>query len=221
MSKPMDTTAEAVLYDYWRSTASYRLRIALNLKRIAYRSVSVNLLEGEQHSARHLARNRQGFVPVLEIDGHRMTQSLAIIEYLEATRPDPALLPPDPLGRQRVRSIAQLIAMDIHPVCNLSVVEEVLALSGGGEDTRVAWMQRFIGRGFGALEALLTDGRAGTTCHGDQVTLADLCLVPQVYNAARWQVDMAEFPAIRRISEACLRLEAFDRARPETCRAET
>ena len=205
-------TDEAVLHDYWRSSASYRLRIALNLKKIAYRAVSVDLRAGEQRAAAHLARNPQGLVPVLEIDGRTMTQSLAVIDYLEETRPRPALLPQDSLGRQRVRSLAQLVALDIHPICNLHVVQELQRLTDGGEASKAAWMRHFIGRGFSALEARLQEPESGGFCHGDRVTLADLCLVPQVYNAERWQLDMTAYPTIARINAACLALSAFEAA---------
>jgi maleylacetoacetate isomerase len=202
-----------VLYDYWRSSASYRVRIALNLKGVAYRPVAVNLLAGEHRAPEHLARNPQGAVPVLDIDGLRLTQSLAMIEYLDETRAGPALLPADPAGRARVRALAQLIAMEIHPICNLSVAARIARL--GGDAARLAWMREHIGAGLAAFEALLAQPGTGRFCHGDTPGLADCCLIPQLYNAGRWELDPAAWPTISRIEAACAELPAFAAARPD------
>lgn len=207
MSKP-------VLYDYWRSSASYRVRIALNLLGISYETVPVNLLEKEQRTPQHLARNPQGLVPVLEIDGLRLTQSLAIIEYLDETRPGSGLLPRDAAGRARVRALAQAIAADIHPVCNLGPVSHVIALTKGGDEVRAAWMQKFIGEGLAAFETLLDSPATGLFCHGDRPTMADLCLVPQVYNAHRWSADIAALQRVNAIARRCAKLPAFEAAAP-------
>jgi len=204
-----------VLYDYWRSSASYRVRIALNLLGIDYEAAPVNLLKGEQKSGEHLARNPQGLVPVLEIDGKRLTQSLAIIEYLQETRGSPPLLPEDPGGRARVRMLAYTIAMEIHPICNTGTVNHMVALTSGGDEARSAWMGKFIGEGLLAFEKLLDHPATGIFCHGNQPTMADLCLVPQVYNAERWGVDLKEMPRIRAIAEACGKIGAFRRAYPK------
>ncbi len=206
---------DPILYDYWRSSASYRVRIALNLKRISYQAVSVSLLDGSHKSAAHLARNPQGLVPVLAIDGLVLTQSLAIIEYLEETRPQVALLPSDPEGRARVRALAQSIAMEIHPICNLSVVAHVAELTGGGEAAKLAWMQRFIGAGLAAFERMLDHPTTGRFCYGDEPGLADCCLLPQLYNARRWQLDLSAWPRIAQIEAACAPLEAFKLAHPD------
>lgn len=209
-----------VLYDYWRSSAAYRVRIALNLKAIAYAARPVNLLKDEHRSAEHLARNPQGLVPALEIDGRVLTQSLAIVEYLDETRPDPPLLPADPAGRQRVRALAYAIAMEIHPVCNLSVSRHVAALVGGGdaaarEAATGDWMRHFIGPGLAAFERLLEAPETGRFCHGDTPTMADLCLVPQLYNARRWGVPLDGLPRILRIDAALAGIEAFAAAHPD------
>lgn len=198
-----------VLYDYWRSSASYRVRIALRLLGIDFERVPVNLLSGEQKAAPHLERNPQGLVPVLEIDGQRLTQSLAIVEYLAETRPDQGLLPPDPLGRARVRALSYAIAMEIHPICNTGPINYVLQLTGGGEPVRLAWMGKFIGEGLAAFEGLLEHPATGRFCHGDRPTMADICLVPQVYNARRWQVDISNLTRIGAIVAACEQLPAF------------
>jgi maleylacetoacetate isomerase len=203
-----------VLYDYWRSSASYRVRIALNLLGIDYETVPVDLLKNEHKSPEHLARNPQGRVPVIDIDGLRLTQSLAIIEYLDETRPGSALLPPDPAGRARVRALALAIAADIHPVCNSGVAAHVMALTNGGEAARSAWMQKFIGEGLAAFEKLLDHPATGRFCHGDRPTLADLCLVPQVYNARRWRADISALARIGAIVDRCAELPSFKAAYP-------
>ncbi|SOE18885.1 maleylacetoacetate isomerase [Hoeflea halophila] len=203
-----------VLYDYWRSSASYRVRIALNLAGIDYTPVVINLLDGSHRAAPHLERNPQGFVPALEIDGQMLTQSLAIIEYLIETRGLP-LLPDDLPGRARVRALAHAIAMDIHPVCNLSVVAHVMEITGGGAEARSDWMQHFISQGLTAFEAMLTKEKSGKFCHGDTPGLADVCLMPQIYNAERWGIDLSAMPRIRAVREACDQLTAFVRAHPD------
>jgi len=182
------------LYDYWRSSAAYRVRIALNHLRLPYHSIPVNLLTGEHRAPENLARNPQGLVPTLEIDGLRLTQSLAMIEYLAETRG--ALLPPDARGRARARALAYAIAMEIAPVCNLSVRSHVAAASEGrisAED----WQRHYIGKGLAAFETMLApDSRF---CHGAALSLPDCCLVPQIYNAERIGIDVRSFPNIARI----------------------
>ncbi|RVV97533.1 maleylacetoacetate isomerase [Mesobaculum littorinae] len=204
------------LYDYWRSSASYRVRIALNLAGLAYRAVPVDLLAGDQSAADHVARNPQGFVPVLDIDGLRLTQSLAILEYLDETR-NLGLLPPDPAGRARVRALAQVIAADTHPVCNPSVMAEVVRLAAPSDpaELRQGWQRHFIRRGLAAVETLLDTPETGRHCHGDALTLADLCLVPQVYNARRWKVPLDDLPRVRRAAEAAEALAPVRDAAPE------
>ncbi len=203
------------LYDYWRSSASYRVRIALNLLGIAYTAVPIDLTQKVHLTEAHMTRNPQGFVPALEIDGKLLTQSLAILEYLSETRGNGALVPTEINARTRVRTLSHAIAMDIHPICNLNVVTHVMDITGGGDQARLDWMQHFIGRGLAGFERLLNDGRTGTFCHGDAPTMADCCLVPQIYNARRWQVDLSGLPAIARIVEACEALPAFATAHPD------
>lgn len=204
---------DVILYDYWRSSASFRVRIALNLAGIEYRSVPVNLLEQEHKSPEHIARNPQGLVPALFIDGHLLTQSLAIIEYISETRGS-NFLPQNPVDRARVRALAHAIAMDIHPVCNLSVVNHAASLTDTPEQTTKAWMQKFIGRGLAVLEVMLNQ-TAGPLCLGDAPILADICLVPQVYNARRWDVDLSAMPRINAIVAALETIDSFAKARPE------
>lgn len=198
------------LYDYWRSSASYRVRIALNLAGLDWRSVAVDLAGGAQRAGDHLARNPQGLVPVLEIDGHRFTQSLAIIEYLDETR-GLGLLPADAPGRTRVRALAHAVAMEIHPICNLRVARYAADHSAGGI-TMEGWMQTFIAPGLAALEQMVDDG---DYCYRSSVTLADLCLVPQLYNARRWNIDLTPLPRLAHIGAHLDTLPAFKAALPE------
>lgn len=204
--------SDIVLYDYWRSSAAYRVRIALNLKGLAYRAVPVNLLTGENGEAANLARNPQGLVPTLEIDGLTLTQSLPIVEYLDETRPAPRLIPQDAVARHRVRAIAAAIANEIHAVCNLSVARRA---SGGEPAAMAEWMRHFIPKGLAAVEIMAAKGRTGGFVHGDAPGLADICLMPQLYNARRWEVDMSPFPVLREIEANCAALDAFERAHPD------
>lgn len=208
---------DAVLYDYWRSSASYRVRIALNLAGITYSAVPVDLVTGTQKAAAHIGRNPQGLVPALEIDGLMLTQSLAMVEYLAETR-GMAFLPDDPAGRARVRALAYAIAMEIHPICNLSVVAHVLELADGGEEMRVGWMRRFISRGLTAFEEMLDHPSTGRFCHGDLPGMADICLIPQIYNAERWGADISGLKRIARIRIECDALPSFQRAHPDSCK---
>lgn len=202
-----------VLYDYWRSSASYRVRIALSHLGLTWTSVPVDLLDGSQRGADNLARNPQGLVPTLEIDGRSLTQSCAIIEYLNETRGG-GLLPADPAGRAQVRALSYAVAMEIHPVCNLSVGKYAVGASGGAITTE-SWMQHFISRGLMALEEMLAGSPTGRFCHGDGLTMADCCLVPQVYNARRWKVDMSTLPRITRIDATLQDLPAVQAAHPD------
>ncbi len=203
------------LYDYWRSSASYRVRIALNLKQLAYSCVPVNLLSGDHQSAEHLKRHPQGLVPAIDIDGMTLTQSLAIIEFLDETFDKTPLLPADAAGRARVRTISHAIAMDIHPICNLHVVKHVVDLIAGGENAKKAWMVHFIRKGLVGIETLLDHRLTGDFCHGDTPGMADCCLIPQLYNASRWGADYAELENIRRIEANCSQLPAFSLAHPD------
>lgn len=201
------------LYDYWRSSASYRVRIALNLLEIPFESVQIDLVAGEQKGADNLSRNPQGLVPTLEIDGLRLTQSLAILEYLDETR-DAGFLPQGAPARARVRALAYAIAMDIHPICNSSVTAHVVKASNGAI-TAEAWMEQFIGPRLAAFDTMLDDPETGRYCHGDRVTLADLCLVPQLYNARRWGVDVTSLKRLQAVAARLEALPAFEAAHPD------
>ncbi|MFT3691112.1 maleylacetoacetate isomerase [Paenirhodobacter sp.] len=209
----MSAMEGVVLYDYWRSSAAYRVRIALALKRIAYRRIPVDLTAGEHRTAGHLALNPMGRVPVLRIDGLVLSQSLAIIGYLDETRPACPLLPESPGDRARVRAIALTVACDIHPVSNLSVLHRVEALAGA--QARARWNRDNIAEGLTAVERMLDHpGFTGRFCHGDGPTLADCVLIPQVYNADRWGVSLQDMPRIRQVREHCNGLDAFRSAAP-------
>jgi maleylacetoacetate isomerase len=207
-----------VLFDYYRSSASYRVRIALGLKGIAYRSVAIDLVSGAQASPDHRARNPQGLVPVLEIDGRRLTQSLAIVAYLDATRPDPLLLPPDPADAAHVRALALTIACDIHPLNNLRVLKYLTGPLGQPQQARDSWYAHWVGEGLAALEAM-AQPRAGRFLFGDAPTLADICLVPQMYNARRFAVPLDDFPTLVRVDAAAAQLDAFAAAHPDAIAA--
>lgn len=200
------------LYDYWRSSASYRVRMALNLLGVGFEAIPVDLLQAEQVGAANMARNPQGLVPSVEIDGLTLTQSLAIIEYLNDTRG--GLLPADAAGRARVRALSYAVAMEIHPICNLRVGRYVEAASAGAI-TMAGWQKKFIGEGLAAVEGMLNHPATGRFCHGDQITMADLCLLPQVYNARRWEVDVTSYVQICRIVAELEAIPAIAAAHPD------
>ena len=205
------------LYTYFRSSAAYRVRIALNLKGISYEPRFVHLLRngGEQHAADYRVLNPQELVPTLVDSKLVLTQSLAIIEYLEETHPLPPLLPADAAGRARVRALTLCIACDIHPLNNLRVLNYLRDELGHDAAARTRWNGHWIAQGFGALEQMLKgDPATGAYCHHNSPTLADVCLVPQVANALRYECDISPYPTMRRIFDACMSLEAFQRAAP-------
>ncbi|SEQ69308.1 maleylacetoacetate isomerase [Amphritea atlantica] len=204
-----------ILYDYCRSSAAYRVRIALNLKEVEYQQVPVSLLAGEQRSAEYLARNPQGLVPALEDGALLLTQSLAICEYLEESCSGGApLMPATPADRATVRAMAQLVACDIHPLNNLRMLNYLVSELGVSESEKTEWYRHWIYQGFTALEQLLSQV-SGRYSFGDQVTLADLCLVPQVFNANRFNCDLERYPNIVRVNENCLQIQAFAAAHPD------
>ena len=205
------------LYDYFRSSAAYRVRIALNLKGLAPEREFVHLRKGAQRGDDYLAVNPQGLVPALVTDdGTVLTQSLAIVEYLDETVPSPPLLPRDPLERARVRSLAQAIACDIHPIDNLRVLRYLLHTVGVEEAQKDAWYKYWIDVGLEALETTVSrDAATGRFCHGDAPTLADVCLVPQLANARRVDMDLSPYPTLLRIDAECQALPAFASAAPQ------
>ena len=206
------------LYSYWRSSAAYRVRIGLNLKGLAYEIVPVHLVRdgGEQHSIEYRQINPQQLVPLL-LHGHRrLSQSLAILEYLDEVWPDRPLLPSTARERQRVRSLALLVACDIHPLNNLRVLQYLQNEWNAPQPERDEWVRHWIVEGFTAAEAMLANHPStGEFCEGNTVGYADCCLIPQIYNARRFGVDMDQFPTMQRIDAACMALPAFDAARPE------
>lgn len=205
--------AVLTLYTYFRSSAAYRVRIAANLKGIRYRPQFVHLLEGEQRLPAYRMLNPQGLVPVL-VDETALTQSLAIIEYLEEAYPEPPLLPKALKDRAYVRALAAIIACDIHPLNNLRVICYLKEILNQDEKARLAWIQHWIQEGLAAFEEHL-DKSPGRFCFGDRPTLADVCLVPQIYNARRFGCDLDNFPRIQAIDQHCLALPAFQQAAPE------
>ena len=208
-----------ILYDYFRSSASYRVRIALNLKGLSYRSVPVALLDNAQQAPEYLEKNPQGLIPAL-LDGDQLiTQSLAICEYLDEVYPTPSLLPTDALGRARVRALALSIACDIHPLNNLRVLRRLEQQFSAEQASKDAWYRHWVDTGLRAFERQIERTR-GQYCYGDTVTLADLALIPQVYNARRFQCDLSAYPNIVAIEQQCLALSAFAQATPEAVQAQ-
>ena len=203
-----------VLYDYFRSSACYRVRIALNLKGVAYDTVPVNLLEGEQQAEGYRARNPQGFVPLLDVDGLELTQSLAILDWLDSAYPEPALVPSDAAGRAAVLAMALAIACDIHPLNNLRVLKYLSGPLGQPQEVRDDWYRHWVAEGFAALEALAAPS-AGRFLFGDSPTLADICLVPQMFNARRFELPLDPYPTLVRADAEASRIEAFAAAHPD------
>jgi len=205
-----------VLHNYFRSSTSYRVRVALALKGVPYDYDALHLRRGEQRSEPYLALNPQGLVPALTwTDGRVYTQSLAVLEFLDEAIPEPPLLPSDPPGRARVRSLAHMIALDIHPVNNLRILEDLRRRFHADDATVADWFRHWVAETFKPLEQrLAAELETGRYCHGDRVSMADLCLVAQVANNERFGVDMAPYPTIRRIHDACVALPAFRAAAP-------
>jgi maleylacetoacetate isomerase/maleylpyruvate isomerase len=205
------------LYSYFRSSAAYRVRIALNLKGLSPEVVPVHLLRdgGENFKPEYMAKNPLALVPTLEVDGQPLIQSLAIIEYLEEVHPSPPLLPADAIGRARVRAIAQTVASEIHPLNNLRVLDHLVARMGVSESGKLDWYRHWVDEGLAGIERMLEQQRSGDFCHGDAPTLADCCLIPQLYNARRFDCPLDAFPRILRVAGHCEQLPAFVDALPE------
>ena len=206
------------LYDYYRSTACYRVRIALHYKNIHFEALPVHLINhgGEHHHPSYIELNPQGLVPILDENGHILSQSLAIIEYLEEICPTPSLLPNNPLARGQVRSIALSIACDMHPLNNLRVLNQLRQQFQATEARIKEWYHHWLKTGFDAIETQLKHlPRKNHVCYGHDITLADVCLIPQVYNAKRFDFSMSAYPLINEINDYCLRMDAFKNAAPE------
>ena len=205
------------LYNYFRSSASFRVRIALNLKGLAYDYVPVHLAKGEHKLDAYAAVSADRLVPMLELDdGTRLSQSMAIIEFLDETQPGPALLPADALGKARVRALAQSIACEIHPLNNTRVLKYLTASLKLSEDDRNRWYRHWVETGLEAVERQLA-AQPSTYCHGEQPTLADCTLVPQIFNARRFDCRLDQVPQVMRVFDACMQLPAFENTRPEAC----
>lgn len=205
------------LYNYFRSSASFRVRIALALKGLSYEYVPVHLVRREHQKPEYQAIAADGLVPALEDEGQLLSQSMAIIEYLDETHPEPALLPRDALGRARVRALAQSIACEIHPLNNLRVLRYLANELKLAEETRNSWYRHWVREGLVAFERQLERGPAGRYCFGDTPTLADCCLVPQIFNGQRYNCDFSGLPRTLAAFEACMQLEAFQQSQPSRC----
>jgi maleylpyruvate isomerase len=209
----LDVQPSLVLHGYWRSSSAYRVRIALELKGVAYTQAPVNLLAGEQRGAEHLARNPSGYVPALVVDGTPLVESMAIVEWLEESFPEPALLPKAPLDRAHVRALCEVVNAGTQPLQNLWVLNHFFGSDAQG---KTAWARRVIEKGLASFEELLERRHAvGPFCHGEAPTLADAFLVPQLYNARRFGVSLEPYARIRAADVACAELEAFKRAHPD------
>jgi maleylacetoacetate isomerase len=205
------------LFGFFRSSAAFRVRIALNLKGLTYEDAFIHLRRGEQSGEDYLSVNPQGLVPALEIDGHTLIQSMAIVEYLDETHPQPALLPSDPAGRARVRALAAIVSCDIHPINNLRVLRYLARSLGHDQSTIETWYNHWIATGFTAFERLLVgDRRTGEFCDGSRPGFADIALVPQVVNSERYQHDLSPYPTLARIYANCMKLDAFAAAHPNS-----
>ncbi len=206
---------DLILHNYFRSSTSVRVRAALNLKGLPFDYVPLSLLKGEHAGAEHLALNPSGLVPTLVTPQGPLAQSLAILEWLDETHPEPALLPADPWGRARVRSLAYIVALDIHPLNNLRILKHLETEYGVDAAAKALWFRKWADAGFTALETrLASEGETGAFCHGDTVGLADLCLYAQVLNNARFDVDMTRYPTIQRIHDNCMQIPALIDATP-------
>lgn len=203
------------LYTYFRSSAAFRVRIALNLKGLDYQPTFVHLAKGEHRKPEYAAVNPQALVPTLAENGRLLTQSLAILEFLEETHPQPPLLPQDPFARARVRSLALLIACEIHPLNNLRTLRHLKNSLGQSEEQVNSWYRHWVADGLAKLEAELQNPGTGHFCHGQTPTIADCCLVPQIFNAKRYQCELGPYPAVMRVFDACMQLDAFVRAQPD------
>jgi len=205
------------LYNYFRSSASFRVRIALHLKGLPYDYLPVHLARGDHKLAAYAEVSADRLVPALEEDGHILSQSLAIMEYLDETHPEPPLLPADALGRARVRALAQSIACEIHPLNNLRVLKYLVRELKVEEEAKNTWYRHWVREGLEAFERQLAQGAVSTYCYGDTPTLADCCLVPQIFNGQRFKVNVDGLPRTMAAFDACMKLEAFQRAQPSAC----
>lgn len=203
------------LYTYFRSSAAFRVRIALNLKGLDYQPTFVHLAKGEHRKPEYAAVNPQGLLPALEVDGALLAQSIAIMEYLEEAHPQPPLLPKHPLERARVRSLSLIVACEIHPLNNPRVLKYVKNTLGHGQEEIDAWYRHWIADGLAKLEAELGRPGTGRHCHDDAPSMADCCLVPQIFNAQRFACDLKPYPTVMRVFDACMQLDAFVRAQPD------
>ena len=205
------------LHNYFRSSASYRVRIALQLKGLQYDYVAVHVDRGEHKKEPYAAFSADTLVPLLEVDGEKLSQSMAIIEYLDEKHPTPALLPADSAGRARVRALAQSIACDTHPINNLRILKYLASELMVDDEAKNAWYRHWCREGLQAFERQLAQSSASTFCHGDTPTLADCCLVPQIFNAQRFNVRLAGLPRTMAAYETCMALPAFEKAQPSSC----